>query len=521
MNFKLKYGLLVVVLAAFSTIVSCEEFLTKSPLSSPSLETFWETDDQAEMWVNNLYNGLGGIAETMFEAYSDNAFGRAGGAANSIANGTFGTNDGTVNAQWNYRYIRLSLEFFENIESVPDISQTRKNQLEGQVHFMLAYQYYRLITLFRDVPLVTRPLNIDESDVPKSQKEEVLAYILEQLEIAVDKLPESWPASETGRVTKGAALALKSRVLLFNERWADAADAAQQLINMNKYELHPNFGELFLADFNNRTNEVILARQYAEEVNIHSIVRNYAPVMMAGFALILPTPQLEESFQMIDGLPINESAMFNENNRFENRDPRYYYTFLYPGQDLNGIILDLTGTELNFARTYIYYRKYIADLENRVWQSHVNWILFRYAEVLLNYAEARNEASGPDNSVYEALNKIRERAGMPEVDRNRYNTKESLRELIRNERRVELAGEGLRYFDIIRWRIAEDTMNINLTSLDLENWIDGPLEENGEPLLRARAVETRTFNPDRNYVWPIPQDAIDRSDNILVQHPEW
>src|SRR5690606_26024445 len=111
---------------------------------------------------------------------------------------------------------------------------------------MLAYHYHRLITLFRDVPLVTTPLAIAESDVEVNSKEEVLAYILEQLEFAIANLPETWPASENGRITKGAALALKARVLLYNERWAEAAAAAKAIMDMNLYELHPNFGEVFL-----------------------------------------------------------------------------------------------------------------------------------------------------------------------------------------------------------------------------------------------------------------------------------
>jgi len=515
----------LIIILGIGVFISCDDdFLVRAPLDAVSLETFWETEEQAEMWINNLYNGLGGMEDSVFEAFSDNAFGRAGSGANNIANGTFLPNESHVNSAWNYRYIRLSLEYFENIDRVSGISQSRLDQLSGQVHFMLAYQYYRLITLFRDVPLVTRPLNLNESDVPKNSKEEVLTYILEQLDLSITKLPVDWPANETGRITKGAALALKTRVLLYNERWSEAAATAKQIIEMNQYELHPNFDEIFRESFNNQTNEVILAYQYAELVNVHpgqGLIRRYAPLLMAGFALILPTPQLEASFGMIDGLSINESPLYDPTRPFDNRDPRYYDTFLYPGDDINGIVLDLTGNEINFARTYIYYRKYIADARNRFFNTHVNWIKFRYADVLLMYAEAQNEASGPDNSVYDALDQIRERAGMPSVDRNRFSDQASLREFIRNERRVELAGEGLRYFDIIRWRIAEETMNINLTSLDLEAWVDGPLDANGNPILIERPVQPRTFNPNRHYVWPIPQDAIDRSDNILVQHPEW
>lgn len=503
-------------------LIACDDdFLDRGPLDTPTLETFWETTEHAEMWVNSLYLGLGDVQRDFaFEGYSDNAWGRAGWGANNIANGLFTTEDAKVWQNWDYRYIRLCLEFFEYIDLVPDISQSKLDELTGQVRFILAFQYYRLVTLYRDVPLVTKPLMIDESDVPKNSKEDVLKYILDQLDLAIPKLPITWPSSENGRITKGAALALKTRVLLFNNRWAEAAATAKEIMNLNEYELHPNFEELFVAEFNNQTKEVILAQQYAAVVNTHQIVRAFAPVYLGGFALILPTPQLEQSFEMIDGLSIHESPLYDHTNPFDNRDPRYYHTFIWHGRDYNGPILDLTGSEYRFAFTYLYFLKYVADLKDRFWPSHVNTIIFRYADVLLMYAEAQNEASGPDNSIYEALDLIRERAGMPPADRDRYGTQATLREFIRNERRVELAGEGLRYFDIIRWRIAEEVLNSTITSLDLENWSGMPVDSDGNPLLPLRPVATRTFNPNKHYVWPIPQNAIDRAVN-LEQHPEW
>jgi hypothetical protein len=500
--------------------VSCKKFLDKSPLDTPSMETFWKTPDQAKMWVNNLYNALGGVEETIYEAYSDNAYGRAGNGANNIANGSFETIDTRVAAEWDYRYIRLCLEFFENIGKVPGITQDETNELTGQVKFILAYRYYKMITFFRDIPLVTEPLPVDDADRPKSPKAEVLAYILQQLNDAIDMLPASWPDADAGRATKGAAMALKARVLLYNNQWADAAAAAKQLMDTKIYSLHPNFNELFLSTFNNKTKEVILAKQYAAVANTHDINLRYAPVQFNGQSLILPNADLEAAFEMKDGLPKALSPLWDPTKPFDNRDPRYAVTFLWHGQDLNGQVLDLAGTENRFAFTYLYYRKYIAEFKDRVRPSYVNWILFRYAEVLLTYAEAKNEASGPDESVYSAIDSVRLRAGMPAVDRDRYATQSTLRELIRNERRVELAGEGLRYFDIIRWRIAETVLNKTVTSMDLSQWVDGPKDTNGQPVLKEKTVQVRVFNPAKDYVWPIPQTAIDRS-HLLVQHDEW
>ncbi len=510
----------VAILLAATSLSSCRKFLDKAPLDTPSEQTYWTTTDQAKYWVNNLYNSLGGVEESIYDAYSDNAYGRAGSGANNIANGAFETIDSRVSAEWSYNYIRLALQFFDNVGRVPNMPDAQLKELSGQVRFILAYRYYKMITFFRDVPLLPKVLSVEEADLGKSTKAEVLAYILEQLNTAITELPVSWPAADNGRVTKGAALALKARVLLYNEKWTEAAATAKEIMDANNYQLHPNFNELFIAAFNNRTKEVILAKQYAETANTHDINLRYAPVAINGQALILPTNELQASFEMKDGLPITESPLYNVTQPFQNRDPRYYVTFLYHGQTLNGTPINLTGSEYNFAFTYIYYRKYIADFKDRVRPSFVNWTLFRYAEVLLNYAEAKNEDTGPDATVYDALDLIRKRAGMPVVDRAKYSSQATLRNFIRNERRVELAGEGLRYFDIIRWRIAEQVLNINLKSMDLSLWADGPKDANGQPVFKQRNVQVRIFNPARHYVWPIPQTAIDRSE-LLEQHPEW
>jgi len=502
-------------------ITSCsDDFLVRGPLDTPTAETFWTSAENAEMWINNLYNGLPIPDDTRMEAFSDNAFGRAGGFNNVIASGLFEPNDPNVEREWDYSYIRRSLEFFEFVSQVPNIPPAKLAELSGQAHFMIAFHYYRLTTLFGDVPLVTKPLSISESDIGSNPKAEVVTYILSNLDQAIANLPVSWPAAQNGRITKGAAMTLKARVLLYNNRWAEAATTAKQVMDLGVYRLHPNFRELYLQNFNNRTNEVILARQFAANANTHRINRIYAPVAFGGFALILASSELEKSFGMSDGLSVTESPLYDPTEPFKNRDPRYYQTFLFPGDNLNGRVLDLTGTENNFARTYLYFRKYTNDLVNSNWPSHANWIIFRYADVLLMYAEAKNEASGPDDSIYEALDLIRLRAGLPTVDRTRYNSQSSVREFIRNERRVELAGEGLRYFDIIRWRIAESVLTGQLRSLDLSLWASGPKTTSGAPLLVARNLEVRRFNPSRHYVWPVPQVALDRSKN-LKQNSVW
>jgi hypothetical protein len=525
-NFKINYTISIILVALS---ISCNDFLEKYPLDKVSAELFWQTEKHAQMWVNDLYSisagsvrGLQGIHITTSDAYSDDAYGRATDAVNNIANGSFDPSDSRVMDAWRYDHIRKCHDFFENVNNVPEMSQQKYDELAGQIHFFLAYEYYKLVTRFRDVPLIDKSISIQESDIPKSSKDIVLNYIFEQLNLAINLLPLSWPDSENGRITKGAALFLKTRVLLYNERWEEASATAKQVMDLNLYKLHPNFGELFLKAFDNKKAETILEIQYVENVKTHNASLRFAPVMYNAHSLILPTPQLIDAFWMKDGLPIEESSLYNPACPFDNRDPRFYHTFMWHGEILNDTYspIDLTGTERNYSFTYIYFRKHVVDFRNRVRTMDNNWNLFRYADLLLMYAEAKNESSGPDNSIYEALDLIRDRAGMPHVDRNKYNNKELLRELIRRERRIELAGEGLRYDDIIRWKIAENVLNINLTSMDLTKWEDGPVDDKGNPILVVRPCETRYFNPNKHYVWPIPQSAIDQAENLL-QHDEW
>lgn len=494
------------------SFVSClDSFLEKAPLDSPSSETFWTSADDAEMWVNHLYVRLPN-ADNYMANWSDNGHCRTkptqmGGV---VANSTYQPNTQLIEAEWDYITIRGCLDYFDKIETVPNINKERKDGLTGQVRFILAFKYFWMMTLYRDIPLVKQALTIEDSDVPKSPKSEVLTYVLEQVDKAIDELPLTWPESETGRATKGAALALKARVLLYNERWAEAASTAKQLMDLNLYELHPNFGELFIRDFNNQTKEVILAYQHADVVRQHDIFRKFPFFSIGGWALCQPTPSIMDAFECVDGLPINESPLYDPKYPSLNRDPRCNETLVFPFTQFNEYFYfdPFEGRNPTFSLTKLHFKKYVADMQPSETESYVNWILFRYAEVLLTYAEAKNEESGPDNSIFEALDLIRIRAGMPTVDRDRYNTKEKLRILIRNERRVELVAEGHRYFDIIRWRIAENVLTTTIKSVEIPGKLD------------SEVIETRVFNPNKHYVWPIPQYAIDRAKN-LEQHPEW
>jgi hypothetical protein len=489
------------------SLTACNDnFLDTVPLASPSDATFWTSESNATTWINYAYRSLPSANDYQFDSMSDDCC----GTGYLIAQGLLEPASSIVSLKWDYTTIRHCLELLEHLDQLPNLSNDGKNKLAGQARFILSFKYFEMITLYRDVPFFDKVLSLEESDLPKTDKSKILSYILEQLDLAINELPISWSTSENGRATKGAALALKARVLLYNSKWAEAAEVSKVIMDMNVYQLHQNYNELFLTSFNNKTKEVILAHQYAKDLYTHTLCFAYGYYSIGGTSSSLPLPDLVNSYECKDGLPISESPLYNQLTPWDNRDPRFHMNFIVPFESIGGQKYDPVNNkdDKNAAKTYVYFRKYIADMASQQRTMWVNWNIFRYAEVLLTYAEAKNEVSGPDASVYNALNQIRRRAGMPDIDEKRYNSKESLRGAIRNERRVELAGEGLRYFDILRWKIAEDVMNKEITSMVIPG------------LLPLRIIQTNHFDPKKHYVWPIPQSAIDNAKK-LEQHAEW
>ena len=507
----MKFLRLTAFVLLVGTVSACkDDFLETLPLTAPSDKLFWKTEQDALFWINDAYRALPGAGDYVFNAMSDDAY-TITSANGVVANGTYEPSSAIIASKWGYGTIRHCLELLARVDAIPGIKSELSNRIKGEAQFIIALKYFEMVTLYRDVPLVDKVLPLSEADIPKSDKKTVLKYALDQLELAIPNLPVRYAtAADNGRITKGAALALKARMLLFNDRWEEAATAAKAVMDLNAYQLHPNFGEVFLTAFNNQTKEVILAYQYAKDLSVHTIQFSYGFYQVGGSGLSLPLPDLVNSFESKDGLPITQSPLYNSLKPFENRDPRFAQTFITPFETFAGIKYDPVNNkdDKTQGKTYLYYRKYIADMANQQRSSWVNWIIFRYADVLLMYAEAKNEASGPDETVYNALDQIRTRAGMPKVDRSRYATRETLREFIRNERRVELAGEGLRYYDILRWKTAEKVLNKPVVSFTIPN------------VLALQNIESRVFNPAKNYVWPIPQTAIDNATK-LVQHPEW
>lgn len=537
---------------------SCkEDFLERPPQNQISDVTFWKTKDDLSKALNAVYSQLTREGIIYDEGSTDNAYAQYPweSTATVVSAGTINTNS---NAGWGYTGIRRANQLLENADKI-EMDAELRDRFKAEARFLRTWFYWNMVLKFGDVPLVTSTLSAGEEDVPRTPRTEVVNFLLTELNEIAQVLPVHYSGGdsyEKGRITQGAALALKARILLneasprFNKgdasKWKAAADAAQEVMGLGYtlFKVHEEFGKDLEDDYaqwvtfaseedekNFRlglrsyeklfhqqyegNSEVILDRQFIMQVDPQWNNTYLPPSVLNGWSSVTPTQNLVNAYGNYQtGQPAtlpdpetranlylsNNPAFANE---YKNRDPRFYASIMFNGNPWNALedgyafTWQIGGS--NNSQTGYNFRKMVdpqAYRENI--SSHANIILLRYAEVLLTFAEATNEYSGPIAPVYEALNAVRERAGMPPVDETVHNSKESLRELIRNERRIELALEGQRYMDIRRWEIAPNVMG---TIYDIRN----------------KLVQARTWN-DKLYLMPVPQGQVDLSKGVLKQN---
>jgi hypothetical protein len=351
--------------------------------------------------------------------------------------------------------------------------------------------------LYGGAPLILDPTNASAQEhLPKNSASDLLTQILKDLDEAAEPnvLPKSYSGADKGRVTIGAVLAFKARILLYAGRWSEAATTAKQVIDLDVYDLFPNYRGLFYLE-NEGNQEVVFDLQYKYPEYTHGF-----DMALDQYNNVAPLQNLVDDYYAIDGLPINQSPLYDPNNQFNNRDPRLLQTVIVKGSLFRGeLVTDTRYVRSGYGqKKYTVYKDDLPQTTIRDGNSELNYIFIRYADVLLIYAEAKNEVSGPDDEIYFYLNKIRDRAGIPHFPIGL--SKDDLRKEIRHERRIELAGEGFYYFDIRRWKIAHEVMNGDVYN------------DKGE------RIDTRRFQNPRDYLWPVPSTAIQENSNLLPQN---
>lgn len=525
---RLSYILLFIL---FSIILySCTDILETIPNDRVSKEIFWRTEQDAILACNAIYCYLPNTTTwTNWDAMSD--IGHVTKTTNwqsLVEKGAHDALSSVVLNEWkeNYRGIQAANIFLDNVDNVVTSNQALINRLQAEVRTLRAYFYISLAILWGDVPLLTHETTLEESrEATRTPVEQVWTFISEELTAAAAVLPIT--QAEMGRATKGAALAIKARAMLYAKRYSEAATAAKEVMDLDVYDLYPSYKNLFTYEAENNI-EVIFDKQYIKSSYQNNLFLIMCPnsVYPQSTANIVPTKMAIDIYQMTNGKEITDpESGFDPFNPYENRDPRLKYNYIVIGSELpNGNIYDSrpgsgTADAVGYAEistpTGFNVNKYMAK-EDMADPSNggLNTILLRYAEVLLTYAEAKIEANQIDESVLDAINKIRQR---PDVNMPPYTgitSQEDLRKIVRDERLMELPFEGLRYYDIRRWRIAEQTVPGPLMGMTYVDIVDGTLKT------VSISGFVRTFRVDRDYLWPIPQTELDVNDN-LTQNPNW
>lgn len=483
---------------------SCQDFLEKNPPDQLSSETFWNTENDATMALAGVYSNLKldfanrgrlfGLHRCFTDALAGEAFSHEVDWQTIATGYGESTSGAIVDGMYRLCYTMISGSniFLQNIEKV-EMDEGLKNQYIGEVLFLRAFAYFYLTEYYGGVILYTEPPTLENAKIAKSSKDQVVDQVLKDLDKASSYLPDV--AYTDGHVVRGTAYALKAKVLLHNGRWAEAASMANQCIQSEKFSLSNDYMGMFLTRGQEDNKEIMFSTRYSLPDDYAYLGPN---IELGWYCSLVPTKELIDAYECIDGLPIDESPLYDPDNVKMNRDPRMGYTLIKatdPWVRSDGY--EWYTHEIKRAINGFLIRKHVDGEAIPIGydaKDGQDWVLLRYAEVLLIYAEAKNEESGPDNSVYHAVNAVRARAGMPDLPTGL--SKDEMRERIRNERRVEFALEGLRDMDVRRWRISEKII----------------------PQITDPNGIKRLFDPQKNYLLPFPQSEIDINPK-LEQNP--
>lgn len=518
---------LYIFMSAFM-LVSCSDFLDRTPEDALSPTTFWKTEADALLALTGCYRDFEDSWALWYrDCATDNAFNNHSHEGyQELGNGTMTPGNPGKMKVFDYVTIRRCNEFLENIDNVEFKTTGLKENYVAEIRFIRAYRYFLLSQFYGDAPLVTEVFQTpDESKVPRNPRSEVEDFVIAELKELTPDLAEN---PDIGRIPRDAGYALLMRMYLFKGMYNEAISTAKQV---RKRELL-GYEDLFLME-NKNCDEVIYAYQHLKG-DLGNSVGAFFPESKGGWSSVVPLQSLVDAYEMADGKTIEEAKAageYDETNPYVNRDPRLRATIIYPGQNWNDYIYDSVdpespdypGSSNNATSTGYNFRKYLGngDEFDDMWDASRTIFMFRYGEILLTLAEAKIELGQIDGEMYDAIDQIRERAGMPKVDRTKYASQTKLRELIRRERRVEFAFEGLRRYDIVRWGIAKEVMNGDALGCK-QGTILNDTYPNGDHKLNLDGgyffVETRTFE-DKHVLFPIPQIAIDKNPNLLPNNP--
>ncbi len=544
---NLKIGVVLGMLLLFVNI-ACKKQLDQQPLDKFAASEFWTTEDNAYLALIAVYRGniYANAPEynpndwwdptglNWLEMATDNAYPRTGDAAatNKLTNGTLTSNIGILGNYWSNSYSRIARcnDFLEHIGTVI-MGETRKARMIAEVRFIRACQYFYLCQYFGSAPLVTKVLTPDEANnVTKATHQQLVDFVIAEYTAAVPDLPrqKDLTTAEIGRAGKQAALAFLGRIQLAEGKFADAAITYKTIIDFGDNIIDPNYQTIFL-EANENSSENIFSTQYIPNIIANPLMQHLAPSVGGGFNLVNPLGSLFEAYQFTDGTPFSYTdAKYNPKDLGQNRDPRLRYTLLYDNAPygstkfisnpdsinardrLGNATLDQTGFGI---------RKYMNEALTigLATQNGANLPIIRYAEVLLSYLEAKLEAGQSiDQALLDAtINRVRGRASvnMPKIT---VTVPATLRPILRNERRVELALEGIRLWDLLRWKVADQVLQGDFYGHPFPGIKTAIKKKAGaaiDPYSRWY-VTSKKFRKGVDEYWPVPQSEVNINPNL-------
>lgn len=528
-------------------ISACSDSLDKNPLDQISSGTAWSSEQNAMIVLTGAYRG--GIAYNtevydvddwwgyygliFLEHTTDNALDRrrAGSPFEQMINGSLTSNNQFIGTYWTKSYLRITRcnDVLDNIDKVP-MSESNKERMKAEARFLRATQYFYLTQYFWDVPLVTTVLTGQEANnVEKTPKAEITEWIIKELTEAAAILPrhKEIKSDEHGRASRQAALAFLGRTQLAAKKYADAAATYKQIIDLGDNIIDPDYQSIFLAT-NENSNENIFVSTYLSDLAGNPMAQQAFPAKNGGWCFVCPLSSLFEAYQFTNGEDFSyENPLYDPTDMEKNRDPRLKYTLICNGTKFMGTEYkshpDSTSNNTDAVKigqqttqTGFLLRKFFDETKTdiKLSSSYGNdFPIIRYAEVLLSYLEAKLEAGDPiDQSLLDAtINKTRQRASvnMPSVTET---DKDKLRTILRNERRVELAMEGTRYWDLLRWGTAQDVLQGRLYGAPFPGAQHA--NANKDKYNRWDTEISRSFRQNQDYRWPIPQSEQNINPNL-------
>lgn len=529
----LKYTLLLCL--AFSG-TGCDSFLDMPPLHEISDDNWWKDATQAKMMADNCYTHLPDHEIVPYrDGYSDNAIWRS---TNLMGDGSMTAIAPNVKNEWKYAKIAQLNYVLEGLEkSKANFSADEYAHMSAEVRFIRAFLYYDMLFYFGDIPLVTKLLTVDESkQTGKAPRAEVLNFVLQELKEVLADIQKK-PNEESGRVNELVVRSFLARVCLYEKDFETVLEQTDAVIKAGKYSLYSSYEDLFRPQADGNNKEVIFEYQYSNPLKLHDLNRNLSAGASpyAGWARVMPLEEMVDEYECMEGHPFSECeklgckhaaerAKIESEGRYgeyEFRDPRLKSSVVTPGWEwkVKGVTTFVFNPADKNGLDYIKNKPWSTGYSITKWvdllgenadrtKAYKNITLIRYADILLMRAEALVELNKDLQQAGALINQIRDRAGMPQIA---VSGQEEMRKLVRHERRIELAFEGLRYYDIIRWKIAGEVKDGNVYGFAMPNPETGKREN--------IFMEKRVWK-EHMYVWPIPQDALDLNPS-LEQNTGW